>query len=84
MPTPISSASDIAHSRATGRRCWRRMPSRSTKAFCAPIGMISARLERKPAIRGMSIFIGGARGSGKVVSLAWPQSKEKLNFLALD
>ncbi len=44
--------SDTVQSATTGSTCSRRMPWRSTKAFCAPIAAISVNEAMKPTSRG--------------------------------
>mgnify|MGYP006169530059 CR=1 FL=1 len=48
IPPSSSTASDSAHTSTTGITCSRRRPWRSTKAFCAPMAMMSMAVEVKP------------------------------------
>ncbi len=52
MPAEMSAMSDTVHSATTGSTCSRRMPWRSTKAFCAPIAAISVNEAMKPRTSG--------------------------------
>ena len=52
MPAEIKTMSDTVHIATTGSTCSRRMPWRSTKAFCAPIAAISVNEAMKPRTRG--------------------------------
>src|SRR5262245_53997971 len=48
-PSAIRTASEIAQIATTASTEWRRMPCRSTNAFCAPMATINDRLVPNPA-----------------------------------
>ena len=52
MPAEISAMSDTVQTATTGRTCSRRIPCRSTNAFCAPIAAISVKEAMNPMSRG--------------------------------
>ena len=52
MPAVMSSRSETVHTLTTASTCSRRMPWRSTKAFCAPIAAIRVNEVRNPTSSG--------------------------------